>query len=243
MYLDQCHANWDTKVFEALSWDRFRLSRQEWKILVEIGLQVTNVDNEWFKYLACVPELLHRSREAMDDSRPIWDTEIQDLVFETGSLLDHCRVNVAELRQRFTSFERNFFTLRTGELLYVNRLRMLSLALMTSILLSRIHASLLGQPSQFTTECVQWSEEIYDLAQTAIQYHPLASMAMLFPLNAAWIGTPSLNLRERIRDLILDYNMACLGHGSLQKTETNLEKVEKRFLLQAPAARQEYCFA
>lgn len=114
---------------------------------------------------------------------------------------------------------------------------------MTSILLSRIHASLLGEPSRFTTECVQWSQEIYDLAQIAIQYHPLGSMGMLYPLNAAWIGTPSLNRRERIRDLIIDYNMACLGHGSFEKTETNLEKVEKRFLLQAPAARQEYCFA
>lgn len=114
---------------------------------------------------------------------------------------------------------------------------------MTSILLSRIHASLSGEPSRFSPECVQWSQEIHDLAQSAIQYHPLGSMAMLFPLNAAWIGSPSLSLRERIKDLILDYNMACLGHGSIEKVETNLEKVEKRFLLQAPAARQEYCFA
>ena len=179
----------------------------------------------------------------MDSSSPMWSTDVQDLVLETESLLDHCRVNVAELRQGFASLERNFFTPGMGELLYVSRLRMLSLALMTGILLSRIHASLLGDPSRFTVECAEWSREIYDLAQIAIQYHPLGSMAMLFPLNTAWTGTPSLNLREGIRDLILDYNMACLGHCSLEKTETNLEKVEKRFLLQSPAARQEYCFA
>lgn len=243
MYLDQHDVNLNTQVFEALALDRYRLSRQEWKILVENELYDTNVDAAWLKYLACVPELLHRSREAMNDSQPIWDTDIQDLSSETESLLDHCRVKVAELRQRFTSLKRNLLPSGTGDLLYVNRLRMLSLALMTSILLSRIHISLLGEPSSFTTECVQWSQEILDLAQITIQYHPLGSMAMLFPLNAAWIGTPSLDLRERIKDLILDYNMACFGHISIGNTTALLEKLEKRFTLRAPASRGEYCFA
>ena len=210
------------------------MSQQEWKILVESGFRGTDVDTDWLRYLARVPELLHRCRDTLHGSSPLWETDIPGLVSETNSLLEDCRINIVALRERLRSLEKGFSPSAMTNLLQVHRIRTLSLALMTGILLSRIHNSLLGEPSRFSPDCVQWSHGIFDLAQVAVKFRPLGSMAMIFALEVAWMGTPTHNVRERIRCLLVDYEVACLGHPSDANTIAGLEATERRFSLQEP---------
>lgn len=158
-------------------------------------------------------------------------TNLPNLIFETGSLLEKCRINITVIRERMTTLEGDPLPTEIATLLYANRLRLLGLALMTGIFLSCIHRSLLGEPLRLSSESSQWSNEIFHLSEIAVQFQPLGAMAMLLCLNAAWIGTPSEEMREAIKSLIVDYEMACYGRPSVRNMTAALESTERRFTL------------
>lgn len=59
-------------------------------------------------------------------------------------------------------------------------------------------------------------------------------MAMILCLRAAWIGTASENIREKIKTLLADYEKACQGYPSATDLTANLEWMERRFTLKEP---------
>ncbi|KAI9842413.1 MAG: hypothetical protein M1837_007158 [Sclerophora amabilis] len=221
-------------VFEALVNDKIQFSQQEWKYLVESGLENDNIDGDWFRYLACLPDLMLRCRRALHYSSTIPDTSLPDLISETYSLLEKCKINIAALRDRLRAFELESSPFGKVTLLHAHRVRLLGLALTTGIFLSCILSSLSGMPLYLCSEASQWSYEIFHLSEVAVRYLPLGSMAMVFCLNAAWIGTASEDLREKLKTLLAAYTEACLGHSTATDLTANLHWMERRFTLKEP---------
>ncbi|KAI9794103.1 MAG: hypothetical protein M1833_000468 [Piccolia ochrophora] len=221
-------------VFEALLNDNIRFSQREWKHLVESGLKSDNIEADWFRYLARLPDLMHRCRRALYHPHMILDTSLSDLVFETESLLEDCKLNITALRDRLRTFEEDPPPSAFKTLLHAHRVRILALALFTGILFSCVLSSLSGKPLRLCTETSQWSHEIYHLARVAVKYRPLGSMAMIVCLYVAWIGAASEDLREKIKTLLADYEKTCLGQISGTELTMNLVQTEKRFTMQEP---------
>jgi hypothetical protein len=214
--------------------DKIRFSQQEWKCLVESGLEGGGIDGDWFRYLACLPDLMQRCKRALHCSSIISDTSLLDLKSETNSLLEDCKINITALRDRLTAFEEDPTPFRMTAFLHAHRVRLLSLALTTGIILSCILSSLSGKPLRLCSQSSQWSHEILHLAEVAVRYQPLGSMAMILCLRVAWIGTASENIREKIKTLLADYEKACQGHPSSTDLTANLEWMERRFTLKEP---------
>ena len=155
---------------------------------------------------------------------------LPDLISEVNLMFERCKTNIIALRESLSSFERNPLT-RLKNFFHTHYVRSLSLALMTGILLSRIHNSLIDEPLRLASESSQWSHEILSLAKIAVKFQPLGSMALIFALHIAWIGTRSGTLRDNIKASLVNYETACLGHCSTANLAAALESTEKRYTL------------
>ncbi|KAI9769602.1 MAG: hypothetical protein M1835_006672 [Candelina submexicana] len=221
-------------VLEALISDNIQFTQQEWKSLIGDGLDARNVDAGWFIYLACLPDLMRRCRRALRYSSTNAGTGLPELVSETVLLLEKCRTNIAALRHRLSVFEDNASPSEMTSRLHAHRVRMLSMALFTGIILSCVLTSSSGEPLRLRSESSQWSHEILELAKVAAKYLPLGTMAIVLCLYAAWISAASDDLRKEIEGWIIHYEKACLGSPAAADLTANLEKLERRFTFRDP---------
>ncbi|KAI9706393.1 MAG: hypothetical protein M1836_003398 [Candelina mexicana] len=206
----------------------------EWKSLIGDGLDTRNVDTDWFTYLACLPDLMRRCRRALRCSLTNAGTSSPDLVSETTLLLEKCRTNIAALRHRLSAFEDNASPSEMTSRLHAHRVRMLSMALFTGIILSCVLTSFSGEPVRLRSEPSQWSHEILELAKVAAKYLPLGPMAIVICLYVAWISAASDDLRKEIESWIIHYEKACLGSRAAADLTASLEKIERRFTFNDP---------
>ncbi|KAI9749547.1 MAG: hypothetical protein M4579_006832 [Chaenotheca gracillima] len=220
------------QVFESLLNDKIQFSRQAWKDLVEDGLMTNNVETDWLTYLARLPDLMNRSKLALNGSSTILDVTLLELVAEATSLLDDCKVNIATLQDRLRALDEIPSQFGTWNSLHAHRIRLLGMSLMTGVFVSCVLRSLLGQPASPCSESSQWSNELLHLAQVAAKYRPIAAMPMIFCLFAAWIGTPNECVRESIKTLLVEYTEECMGRASAADLTSNLEWTERRFTLE-----------
>ena len=211
--------------------DKIRYSQKEWQLLVETGLEGTNIDNDWLRYLARLPNLVQRGKDTFKSLTALWETNLLELSLEVKSLLEACRNNIKALRNRLEAVERDLLPPIIKKLLHANRLKMLGMSLMTGILFDSIYSQLLGEPIGSSAESTQWSSEILRLAQIAAKYHPLGSSAMIFCLHAAWIGTSDQKMKWELEALSADYENVCVGYRNVLENKAALEATKRRFTL------------
>lgn len=200
-------------------------------MLVENRLEDGSIDARWLKYLAAVPDLLQRCRSAIQQTSIFPDASMKTLALEADSLLQRCSTNITQLRERLRAFEKDPQPVGMKSILHAQHLRLLSLALFTGIILGCIHRSLTLELLHADSDVAQWSRELFHLANIAVQYRPLGSMAMIICLQVAWIGAADENTREDIRVLLTDYHKTFLGQTSDIELLEELKSTERRFCL------------
>ena len=104
------------------------------------------------------------------------------------------------------------------------------MGLATGIILNCILAMLEDDCLRLHEESSHYSNEIFQLAESAVKYQPLGSIAIIFCLSVAWLGAPGPASKERIKTLLSDYVAACLGR-SASNLSADLERLKKRFAL------------
>ena len=210
------------KIFEALWNDNIQLSQQEWRDLVLSKLDNSSVVTAWLTYLATVPDLRRRCMYAMRHASTVSSPSLTDLASETKSTLERCSINLVELRERLNGM--------TG-LVYVDRLRSLSMALFTAIIFGCMYDALSCRPLSSGSVAAQWSREILQLAYIAVKYRPLGSMTMIVCLEVAWVGAADEMIRREIKTLLSEYHRECMGQISEAELTESLAFTARRFLL------------
>lgn len=210
------------KIFEALWNDNIQLSQQEWRDLVLSKLENSSNITAWLTYLATVPDLRRRCMYAMQYASTYSSPILADLAFEIKSTLERCNIHIIELRERLNGM---------SGLLYVDRVRLLSMALFTGIIFSCMYHALSCRPLRSDSDAAQWSREILQLAYIAVKYQPLGSMTMIVCLEVAWLGAADVDVRREIKILLAEYHRGCMGQISEAVLTNSLEITAGRFLL------------
>ena len=209
--------------------EKINLTPQEWKILVGSEVGKDSSGENWFQYMACVPELMQRCRAALN-SRTVSTAHLEDLTLETSSLLEGCKTIIKTLRDRLEQYKLDFRPAELAVKLHAHYVRSLALALTTGIILDCISSRLEGV-GMGKHESSRWAREIVQLAEVATRYQPLGSLIMIFCLHTAWVGATDAGTMEKIKTLLADYDRVCLGRSATD-FDAELEKTRKRFSLE-----------
>ena len=167
------------------------------------------------------------------------DLSLINLTLEIKSTLERCSINITELRERLSVFERGPQSLGTSDLLHTIHLRLLGMALLTGIIFSCMYHVLLCRPLSSDSDAAQWSREILELAHIAAKYRPLGAMAMIVCLDLAWVGAADDDVRREIKILLAEYHRECMGQISETEFTEGLEFTARRFLLRDVACNQQ----
>ncbi|KAI4180389.1 MAG: hypothetical protein L6R41_007268 [Letrouitia leprolyta] len=219
-------------VFEALLTDKIRFSSHEWKLFnTQDPKAQAHPEGQWFECIAVVPDLIQRCRAAVKLHEPP-SLHLLSLELETRSLLDKCTSIITVLRERLEQYDPKIISAVLRNHLHAHYLRSLGLALGTGIALNCIISGLEGTSDCTPNESSSWSEEIVDLSETAKKYRPLGAMAMILCLRFACLGAADAAAQERLRTLLYDYELACVGITSAEGKCGDLTQDFRRFTLQ-----------
>ncbi len=215
--------------------DDIRFSNQQWKCLIEDWLGTDDAETgAWLAYLARLPDLMRRCRQNLHYPFMPSTTSLPNLISEASSLFEKCKIDIDALRGRLRALEEDSSTFKMKNILHAHRVRTLGLSLTTGVYVGCILRSLSGKPLRLCNEMSQWSYEIFQLSETALKYRPLGSMAMMFCLSAAWMGTASRDLRRNIETLTIVYEKMCPGSSFKANPAYSLQRIERRFMLKDP---------
>ncbi|KAL8719907.1 MAG: hypothetical protein Q9181_007995 [Wetmoreana brouardii] len=204
-------------VVEALTNENINFTRQEWKLLVADGFERMGPGGKWVQCLAHVPDLMQRSKHTMRQS-PTSALTYRNLKYEADSLRESCEANIETMRGRLMAFDEAVAPAGMASHLHANHLRSLSLALATGIVLDCILGALVGNSMPLLEQMSRWSKEIVQLAEVAVKYRPLGSMAEIIPLSVASIAAMDRDTKQKAWLLLEDYETVCLG-----KTTSNAD--------------------
>ncbi|KAL8893800.1 MAG: hypothetical protein Q9192_004909 [Flavoplaca navasiana] len=220
-----------TQIFEALLTDNIQLSTREWKILSEgtFGGPDGAPDVKWFKCITDVPDLIQRSKAALILHEPP-SLHLLSLELEARALLDLIRPVITQLRDRFDNFDAKSFPEKLSDQLRAHYMRSLAMGLGVGIVLNCVLSGLEGTPSVVYDESVLWSGEIVRIAELAVVYRPLGSMAMLIALRMAWSGAWLRESKARIQELLTEYGL-CFGLTEDSEC-SDLGTMQRRWTLQ-----------
>ncbi|KAL9037093.1 MAG: hypothetical protein Q9180_003921 [Flavoplaca navasiana] len=219
------------KVFEALLTDNIQLSTREWKTLSEgtFGGHDHAPDVKWFLCITDVPDLIQRSKAALILHEPP-SLHLLSLELEARALLDRIRPVITRLRDRFDNFDAKSFPEKLSDQLRAHYMRSLAMGLGVGIVLNCVLSGLEGTPSVVCDESVLWSDEIVRIAEMAVVYRPLGSMAMLIALRMAWSGVWLRESKARIEELLREYGLSV---GLTEDSQcSDLGPMQRRWTLQ-----------
>ena len=148
------------------------------------------------------------------------------------TLLEDCRSNIAKLRERLKYTDENPGESKLKALTHANQLRSLAMADTTAIVIACLLCIVPSDNVELEFQSAEWSREIYELAQIAVQYQPLGAMVMCISLPVAWIGATDFTMRENIKTLYTDYKKHSLGQTVVGDVTAELEGVERKYRLQ-----------
>ncbi|KAL8842043.1 MAG: hypothetical protein Q9176_002981 [Flavoplaca citrina] len=218
-------------VFEALLTNNIQLSTREWKILSEgtFGGHDNAPDVKWFMCITDVPDLIQRSKAALILHEPP-SLHLLSLELEVRALLDHIRPVITRLRDRFDNFDAKSFPEKLSDQLRAHYMRSLAMGLGVGIVLNCVLSGLEGTPTVVCDESVLWSDEIVRIAELAVVYRPLGSMAMLIALRMAWSGVWLRESKARIEELLKEYGLSV---GLTEDSDcSDLGPMQRRWTLQ-----------
>lgn len=198
--------------------------------ITENSFDLKGGDEGWFECLACVPELMQRCKAAMN-LHAGFSVHLEDLRLETISLRDDCRAAIITLRDRLENYKMDIRPTELAAQIHAHYLRSLGLGLATGVVLNCLSSRLEGDVTGKCEESSRWSTEIMQLAEMAVKYQPLGSMAMILCLHMAWVGATDAGTKQKIKALLADYDKACM-HRAAGDVDAELEKTRKRFALE-----------
>ncbi|KAL8652272.1 MAG: hypothetical protein Q9226_004341 [Calogaya cf. arnoldii] len=217
-------------VAEALLNEDVGFTLQEWRTLVEQRIDTTSNHGKLIHCLAQLPALMKKSKAALrfGESAIIC---VPELVLDTRTLREQCKIIIEKLRHRLEICEE-------GELhpfefknhLHACRLRVMGLALAAGIILNCILSALDGITIDIRRENACFSDEMIKIARICSRYRPLGSMFFLSNLTFAWIGAFSRDRRERIKAMLIEYELECLGQN-FTNWDLLLEQRRRRFTI------------
>ncbi|KAL8924496.1 MAG: hypothetical protein Q9172_002661 [Xanthocarpia lactea] len=219
-------------VFDALLTDKIHFSSQEWELINVSPPEYQKVpDGRWIDCIAAIPDLLQRCKAALImSSAP--GLHLLALELETRSLLEDCKGIITTLRERLQNYDPVNKPPQLRGHVHAHFLRSLALALATGITINCVLSGLEGTSDWVCEDSSTWSEEIIDLAEHAIMYRPLGSMAMLICLRIAWMGAANSSARKEIELLIFEWDRTCMGLSENDTTLSELGRMMRRFTLQ-----------
>lgn len=209
--------------------DKIQFTREEWEGLIAKGLDDSTTLSKWLHIQASLPDLIHRSKYALE-AYPISNPTCYDLMLETQALHDDCKANISTLRDRLTSFDKTKIPAGQEGHFHAMYLKSLGMTLATGILLNCILSAFVSSKACIVKESHEWSQEIYELAQSGAKYQPLGAMVLTISLDVAWVGAADAETKAKIWALVIDYDQACLGQIQPNRM-AGLERMQKRFSL------------
>ena len=186
---------------ETLIHGKIQFSKDEWQNLVIIDLDDDTVDGQMMFCMSQLPSLIQRGRAALlSPIRP--NLALQETISEAYRLQDKYQPILGRLRERWKRTEMESTT--SGQVSLQHRLphchysKMLAHGLAIGILINCICGPLANNERLSYQDSNKMSEEMLGIADLAVNYRPLGSMAMIIFLSAAWVGATDLELKMRI---------------------------------------------
>lgn len=210
--------------------DEIILTQQEWNDLVMPGYEGAKGDGNMIQCLARVPNLLQLCKDLLPRtcfSEPRF-TRVKS---EVLSLRQNNETIIIELRDRLYTINMDSTPVTLHAHIHAHYLCIYGMGLATGIILNCILGMLEDDCIRLHEESSHHSNEIFQLAESAVKYQPLGSVAMILCLSVAWLGAPDPATKERVKTLLSSYEGACLG-TSASNLSADLERMKKRFVLQ-----------
>ncbi|KAI9808075.1 MAG: hypothetical protein M1827_007517 [Pycnora praestabilis] len=217
-------------IVEALMKDEVTLTQQEWNDLVLPGYDGANGDGSILQCLARVPNLLQRCREVLPYIPFLRPTFI-GLKDEVEFLSQNCKAIIVLLRDRLGTINENSAPTTFHAHIHAHYIPIYCMGLATGVILNCILNMLEDDHIWLGEESSRYSNEIFQLAKSAVKFQPLGSAAMILYLSVAWLGAPDSGSKDRVRSLLYDYERACLGLSPSDLT-ADLERLSTRFILE-----------
>ncbi len=206
------------------------LTQQEWNELVMPGYEGANGDGNMTQCLARVPTLLQLCKELLPRTH-FSESTFTRLKSEVLSLRQNSQTIVMELCDRLCTINMDSTPIALHDHIHAHYLRIYGMGLATGIILNCILSMLEDDCVRLREESSRHSNEIIQLAESAVKYQPLGSAAMILCLSVAWLGAPDQASKERTKSLLFEYERACLVTTAPDLT-ADLERLEKRFAVQ-----------
>ena len=204
------------------------LTQQEWNVLVMPGYEGANGDGNMIQCLARVPNLLQRCKVLLPRTH-FSESTFMRLKSEVHSLCQNSQIIIVELCDRLCNINMDSIPIALYAHIHAHYLCIYGMGLATGIILNCILGVLEDDSVRLRKELSHHSNEIIQLAESAVKYQPLGSAAMSLCLSVAWLGAPDPASKERAKSLLFDYG------GWFGTTESDLtadlERLEKRFAL------------
>ena len=210
--------------------DETVLTQQEWNELVMPGYEGATGDGNMIQCLARVPNLLQRCKELLPRTQ-LSESTFTRLKSEVLSLHQNSQTVIMELCDRLCTINMDSTPIALYAHIHAHYLRIYAMGLATGIILNCILGMLEDDCVRLREELSHHSNEITQLAESAVKYQPLGSAAMILCLSVAWLGAPDQASKERTKSLLFDYEGACLG-TTASDLAADLERLEKRFTVQ-----------
>lgn len=206
------------------------LTQQEWNELVMPGYEGANGDRDMIQCLARVPTLLQRCKELLPRTH-FSESTFTRLKSEVLSLRQNSKTIIMELCDRLCTINMDSIPIALHAHIHAHYLRIYGMGLATGIILNCILSMLEDDCVHLREDSSRYSNEIIQLAASAVKYQPLGSAAMVLCLSVAWLGAPDQASKERTKSLLFDYEGACLVTTASDLT-ADLERLGKRFAVQ-----------
>lgn len=194
------------------------------------GYEGANGDGNVIQCLARVPSLLQRCKDSLPRTC-FSEPTLTKLKSEVLSLRQNSEKIIMESRDRLYNVNMDSTPLTIREHIQAHYLCIYGMGLGTGIILNCMLAMLDDDYLRLQEESSRYSNEIFQLAESAVKYQPLGSVAIILCLSVAWLGAPDPAFKERIKTLLSKYVLACLGRPA-SNLNADLERLKKRFALQ-----------
>ena len=194
------------------------------------GYEGAQDDGKVMECLARIPNLLQRGKDLLPRTH-FPDPHFTKLKSEVTSLRQNSKRIIMGLRDRLYNINTDSTPVTLRSHIHAHYLRMYGMGLATGIILNCILSVLEEDCLQLHEESSHHSNEIFQLAESAVRYQPLGSVVMILCLSVARLGAPELATKDRVKSLLSNYIEACLGIAGLDLI-ADLERMKKRFTLQ-----------
>ncbi|KAL4935332.1 hypothetical protein BDV06DRAFT_131025 [Aspergillus oleicola] len=193
-------------LFEGLFNPNINLTQQEWKELVVNELDSTAPEGMALRYLAEMPDILHRCRTNPDGLAGllILQAEMKSLYTKTRTIVDLFGVELSEIENSTPGESPNPLGL-SPTWLHAHIQRLYGLTIIIALYMNYALVAMKTNDPELTTDANYLAMEIINVAENALQYRPFGGSYVTLGLVAALMVVDDPKLQALLKGWLEDY--------------------------------------